>query len=708
MQRLPLYIALSVALTGAASAAPELATNDAESTKLDPLVVESEAQPDPRYREIPAEVTNAKVTAGKKATRVDMAEQPRVHDGNLRQFFTRLPGVFVSELTQPGFFNLNYRGLGDPHEAEFVNVLEDGVPIASDWLGYPTAYYFPPTGRIARIDFIRGGSGLLYGPQIGPSLNLVTRQPDFGAGFGLSTEHLGGADGYYQTYNEVTYGGERVALLADFEHRQYDSPRINGDYELGSGRVVADIKATESSVFQFEYLDYQTESGEPGRLTSREYDRDRDLTKTPFNRLYIDWYGLRLRNQTRLGDRWTLYATYAHTELERLSRRSSAFVPPTPPPTSTTIDLQEFASDLLDLRVAGDVGAHSYTAGFVWYQDDSPRARLSSTDVVNARAGMPVFDQDRQSDVTSLFAEAVFRFGSWSVVPGIRFDQTSIDIDEQLLPANLSRPLIDGTFDADETLLGLGLLRELPASQQLYASASQAYRPTRFDDVADPTSNLGTANDPDPSRGLNLELGLRGTPLVGLYYDVSIYRIDFDDKIESQQVSVTDIRRVNSGDARHQGLEAAVDYDFFATRGASAGELKLHLSVALLDAEIVASRSAALIGNEPAFAPNRIVRAGLTYRSEKNLTVALTGTHVSEFFWRDANDDGGSANNPIAAVVPSFTVFDLTAEVPLGDRFTILAGVNNLFDEKYYSRVRSDGIEPAQEQLVYGGFRFKL
>jgi Fe(3+) dicitrate transport protein len=65
-------------------------------------------------------------------------------------------------------------------------------------------------------------------------------------------------------------------------------------------------------------------------------------------------------------------------------------------------------------------------------------------------------------------------------------------------------------------------------------------------------------------------------------------------------------------------------------------------------------------------------------------------------------DDANTANR----TVPSYTVWDLAGEVKVWKEYlTLFGGVNNLFDERYYSRVRSDGIDPAAERNVYGGVR---
>lgn len=702
----PSQLALGVALfVFAISSTSANASTEAlsEASKLDTVQVQGAALPEPRFEQIPAEISDGKVLAAKKATRIDFDDQPTVQDGNLRTLFARVPGVLVSELAAPGIFNLNYRGLGDPHESEFINVLENGLPVASDWIGYPTVYYFPPSGRVARMDFVRGGSGLLYGPQIGPSINLVTRQPVLGSGFGGRSEHIVGRDSLYQTFSEVSYGGERFAVLADFEHRESDGPRDNADYGLDSGRLLVDYRPTDDSVWQLEYLDYRTESGEPGRLTSDEFATDRDLVKTPFNRLFIDSQAIRLRNQTRLNDYWTAFVQVGQGTLDRLSRRSSAFVDPANAPSSANIDRQRFRHDLFDARLAGEFERHSLTTGVTLYRDDSPRERFRSDDIVAGRGGTPLFAQERETRYAAVFAEAVLRFGDWSVVPGLRYDDVQIEIDEPLLAGGLTRAPIDETFKRSEPLFSLGVMRELGHRQQVYANASTSYRPTRFDDVANPSSNLSPDNRPEAARGSNIELGLRGSPVKGLYYDASLFRIDFDDKIEQLQLSPSDILRVNSGDARHQGAEFAVEYDFLNAFHRD-DSLLLFASLALLDADIVASQNAALVGNTPAFAPERILRLGAAYRGSGGSRIALTAHHVSSHFWSDSNQGSSS----VEARIPSYAVVDFNLELPLTRHIELLGGINNLFDADYYSRVRSDGIEPAAGRSGYIGARIRF
>lgn len=698
-----LSLAISAGLTAFAHAesapAPE---------SLDRIIVRGQALPDPRFPGVAPTIEEGKIKAGKKSTRIEVADQPLVVENALRRLLSRVPGVLVSELQQPAYFNLNYRGLGDPHESEFITGLENGLPIASDWFGYPTLYYLPPSGRIESIEFIRGGSALLFGPQPGPSLNFVTRRPQFGADLGVRSDQVVGSDSYYQTFNEVTAGNDSIAFLADIDHRSGDGDRSNGDFEANAARVALVLRAGERSVWDLEIAGYDSESGEPGRLTSAEFANNRFLTKTPFNRVWIDRESFTLSNDRMLNDDWSLHGAYRYTGLDRLSRRSGAFVPPASPPSNTNFDLQQFNSHTFDLRLVGDISEqHSLSTGITLYRDDSPRSRKRSSDIDGPFAGNVVFDQARDTRYAAAFVEGVLRFDALTLVPALRFEDVSLGIEERVQQANLTREPIDRRFDRTEALLGLGALYELGGDQQVYANLSQGYRPMRFDDIGNPSSNLAPQNDPDAARAMNFEFGLRGSPAAGLYYDVSAFRIELEDKIEQRQVNVSDILRINSGDSRHQGIEASVEWDVLNPgKDAGAPSLLLFANAALLDAEITRSEIAALVGNEPAFAPERILRAGASYRSAGGIKLGLTASHVSDHFWQDSNGPG--AGGAIAAVVPSYTVVDLSAELPLNDAVTLLGGVGNALDEDYYSRVRSDGIEPAQERSYYLGVSLRF
>jgi hypothetical protein len=127
----------------------------AQTAEAAGVVVTGEAiatpTPHDNFREmrqhIMPEVSGTEITVTKKATVIKLDQQPPVEDNNEQELFIKTPG---------------FLRLGNPQESEFTLVLRDGLPLMSDWIGFPTLYYLPLPQSIREIQFIRGGNSLLY------------------------------------------------------------------------------------------------------------------------------------------------------------------------------------------------------------------------------------------------------------------------------------------------------------------------------------------------------------------------------------------------------------------------------------------------------------------------------------------------------------------------------------------------------------------
>lgn len=705
--------ALSLAIAAALPAlfAAELAASPSadDRVKLSTVEVRAAAKP-PADRDAPPEVEDGKLNAGRKATRIALDEQPAIAGDNYRQLLARTPGLLISEQPVPSHYNVNYRGLGDPHESEFVLFAVDGVPVLSDWFGYPTLYFTPPSQQVVEIDFLRGASGLLYGPQPGPVVNLIRRGPEVGANASGRLDVLGFSEGGGSLYAESAFGGDGWGGFASAAHHRGDTGRANSDFEVSSGRLSAAWQAQADASWWVDLGVYRSGSNEPGRLTLAQFLADPMQSTTPDNRITIDRVDLRVQHQRGLGEASQLTAKLFHWTQDRWSRRATNRAAGEPPPAFTTFDTQKFDVTGVDARVVTEWGGnHTLAWGTTLYTSNSPRTQSRGAALRGpGREGeMPRFAQDRDNDYAALFVENAFRFGDWTLVPGLRQERLVMRIDEPLKLASLRRAPIDRSFGRSETLLGLGATRLLGREWRVYGNVSQGYRPMRYDDIGNPTAELAEGNNPDPARALNRELGVRGrfgeAGAIGL--DVSLFRIDLADRIEQRLIGASDVDRINSGDARHEGLEFAVDWNLLA--GDDEGDaLLLYVNGSLLDARITRSTNAALVGNRPQYAPERVLRAGVLWRGTEGHRVALTGTHVSEQFWQDSNLGSGSGAARLPAKMSATTVWDLAVEWPIAaSRATLLAGVQNLGDRVYSTRIRTDGIEVAPGRQAYAGLR---
>ena len=92
------------------------------------------------------------------------------------------------------------------------------------------------------------------------------------------------------------------------------------------------------------------------------------------------------------------------------------------------------------------------------------------------------------------------------------------------------------------------------------------------------------------------------------------------------------------------------------------------------------------------------MRVGARYAFKDRAKLSLASVFVDDHFADDAN--------LASRTIPSYKVWDLAGEVKLWkDYLTLFGGINNLFDERYYARIRSDGIDQVPERNLYGGLR---
>ncbi len=649
------------------------------------------------------DVQGTSIYAGKKATQTTLRNLPAIHNNNYRQAFSQLPGLLVSEMNNHSIVNINYRGIGDPHESQDVLTLKDGIPIGVDRLGYSTTYYVPPFESVDRVELIRGGGALLYGPQPGPVLNYVTYDTPTQEGWGGSTSHSFGSFGTYSTFNRGSFAQGPWGVLAYENHSHSNGPRANEGFSIDGGSAKVTHRNADSK-WTLSVDAHESEAREPGRLTLVQYQLNPRQTPRPGDRLEISRYAASLKNETDLSPdtkmSWIFYGnTYDRRSLRRTSNTS----------TQNNLDRRESSAGGIESRVRHDYQAfgdtQTLTAGATFYAADAPRTQdRTPTGRYPSELGNPIFDFDYRTVYGALYGENRFLFGNWSVIPGFRLDLLNQRVKENFNTGKTS-PLHNIDEFSAVPLVGLGVEYALPRSSELYANVSQGYKPAQFDDLAPTGNNTLPAASLEEGKTWTYELGARGNPLPWFQFDAGLFRTVYDNFFGTVTVG-SNTRRQNVGTAVYQGADLAgeVNLTQLATPSETPrwGTLSLYGNVSLLDAEFDEGPSKGL---EPAFAPAYMAKTGLVYRWTNRLKLALMGSFVEDHYWADNNQAGSTG----LTAIPAYTVWDLTGEMDVvKNTFQVFAGINNLLDEGYFSRVRSDGIEPAVGRNYYAGAKLKF
>jgi Fe(3+) dicitrate transport protein len=650
------------------------------------------------------EVDGAKVTVGKKSSITLLAEQPTIADENPRDLFVRTPGLLVVLPADPTRIDLSYRGLTDARGSQGLMVLQDGVPLSPDALGAPSLNVLPMTQGIAQVQLIRAGSSLIYGPEPGPAINLVSRRPTPGEAATGYSEQVGGSDGLYSSWNVVEGTDGAAEYRVDLGHVQSDGQRANADSQVWQGDAYFGWRPAKGRLVYLDLHAYDAQAGRPGGLSLAQDNADPSVASTPDDRSWASRYAAILGTELDLAQGWRVEGKL-WTAYQDLSERAADATGAHPASLTLQDALYRSAGAEIRLKKAWGRG-NAFTFGADLWGDDAPLRQWSTSDAnatPDQRDGAAaVLRQARKSYYGSIFAETVFRLPDRiHLIPSVRLDHEELDVGETLKPAALARPLADVHRERDTPLFGLGLGNDFGKDNETYFSVSQGYRPLRFLDVASPVASQQPGLTTDPSRSLSWEAGVHGTPLKGLFYDASLFWISLSHRIETLPVNAANVVEQDMGDTVSRGFEGEIAYDLLAGRP-DRQHLQLFANVALLDARFVKSALPGQVGRTPADAPHALVQAGATWRRDQRYSLSLTAVSVGATYFQDS-DQPLAGPVIVPAKTPAYTVFDLSGDWRLTRRVRVLGGISNLADERYYARVLGTGIEPAPGRTFYAG-----
>ena len=672
------------------------------------------------------DVDGTKIHAGKKTSNIDLEQIPEVSMDNYRQVISKTPGLVLAEESTP-LLSIGYRGY-DPHRTQFFQVLEDGIPIHADMVGYPEAYYTPPLDAVESVEVVRGGAALMYGPQPAGAINFVMKKPPLDTPFTLeSTNILGSFDMYS---NFTSFGGTlgKFGYYGYYDHQQTDGFReANSDFFLNAWGGTFALDATGPVRWYLNATAYDETHGEPGGLTLEDgpntvnYDTNRDGTSRFYDRMRVSRYAVSIINEWDISDR-TLFTfrTWFDYYL-RFSRRQNGggfgTLPTGPKAQTNQIENQQFYTYGAEPRMSHNWdwlgNTHTLTGGMMFYYDWSPRVDETGNSPT-AMTGSTVNQSNRESVYYSLFAENLFQFGSFSITPGFRLENIWQSVRELVNKSSFQtgKPLQDETIYNFAPLFGLGLEYDFTPEVAVYANVSQAYRPPIFTQAVPTSPNIAVVGNLQESNIVNYEIGFQGEPVDWITWDTSVFLIDNSDQIGSRAVNDGPITTVieNSGRSIVYGWDIYTEVDFVGAANAAwnkddgkswvdrYGSISAYTALTLQKGQFINGPND---GKTPQYLSDYVLRFGLTYNWRDRIKAAFMGNFMGSTYAAD--------NNPASRFIPAYNVWDLTVEAKVyKDNVSVIAGVNNVFNKDYYARIRADGIDPAAPRNWYAGVKVEF
>ncbi|WP_276503102.1 TonB-dependent receptor family protein [Terrimonas pollutisoli] len=659
------------------------------------------------YQQMP-EVVGTSIYAGKKNTLIVLDNvQGNVVTNNMRQVLAKVPGIQIWESDPSGIqIGIAARGLSPNRSWEF-NTRQNGYDIAADPFGYPEAYYNPQLQAVQRIEIVRGQGSLQYGPQFGGMVNYILRNgSEINKPFEFETQQTIGSNSLFNSYNAIGGKTDKVHYYSFFDHRNGDGWRQNSRYYTNAGFGTVTYRFTPKFSLTAELMHSHIRSQQAGGLTDVQIKADAQQSFRNRNWFDIKWTtpaliaNYQFNEKTRLNTK--LFATIGDRNsvgyLQSITTKDS-INPATLEYNNRSVQIDKYRNYGLESRFITDYnigkmdntfsgGVRLYTG--TTYRLANGKGTTGSGYDVSVIDGWPR-DIDFKSTNAALFVENIFRLtDKILIVPGLRYEwlegkATGRDgytqSGSEILLQNIKR-------SRSFLLAGIGAEYHITSGTEFYANFTQAYRPIQFANLqAPPTTDVVDPNLKD-SKGYNVDLGYRGKVKDFLQFDVSGFYLQYNDRIGTVSVSGTPSYRLvtNVGNSTSKGLETYVEFNpVKAFSSASPFDVIVFSSYGYTNAKYSGNyKNEATKGKKVENAPADIIRAGIS-AGYKNFLLTGQLSYVDETF-SDANNTVAVSGNAQTGLIPSYTVTDLTATYKFAKGLNIKAGINNLFDERYFTR----------------------
>ncbi len=668
------------------------------------------------------EIVGTTINAGKKNALIMMDNiQGNVVTNTMRQVMAKVPGIQIWESDPSGIqIGIAARGLSPNRSWEF-NTRQNGYDISSDPFGYPEAYYTPQLNSVQRIQVLRGAASLQYGPQFGGMVNFIMKDgSDINKPFQYESQQTAGSFGLFNSYNAI--GGEtgKTHYYAFWDHRRGDGFRANSGFKVNTGYGSVSWKVNTKLKIGLEITHFNYLSQQPGGLTDAQFEKDPYQSLRQRNWLEVDWNiaainldytisdksRLNLKTFAMTGARNSIGFMQAPNVADSINNTSSQF-------SNRRVDVDQYRNFGAEVRYITDYAIgkikNSFSTGVRYFRGNTSRLQNGKGDTgnefnLNTINPYPT-DLDFQTTNTALFAENIFRIGKdLAIIPGVRIENIQNTADGRVnLTGNSEVKIANQNKTRQFVLAGIGAEYHI-GQTEIYANYSQAYRPVLFSDLSgNPTTDVIDQNLKD-AKGYNIDLGYRGRIKDYLFFDVSGFVLQYNNRIGLIAQQNTDGSfynlRTNVGNSNSKGIEALVEFNPIKVWAPNSkwGNITAFASVALIDAryadfKVIARQGNNLVetnikNNRVENAPRNIYRTGLTY-SKKKLTATVQYSYVSEAF-SDANNTITPTANGVNGLIPSYQVIDISGTYNFSTHFFVKGGINNLMNEKYFTR-RSSG-----------------
>jgi Fe(3+) dicitrate transport protein len=685
-------------------------------------------------------VEGTTINAGKKSEVIILDDiTANKATNNSRQIYAKVAGLNIWENDGAGIqLGIGGRGL-NPNRVTNFNTRQNGYDMSADALGYPESYYSPPAELTSRIEILRGASSLQYGTQFGGLINFKLKEGPSSKPIEVTSRETVGSWGFLNATNSIGGTVKKLQYYTFFQHKSGDGWRPNANFNVNTAYASATytVNPKLALTVQYTYMNYLAH--QPGGLTDAEFTADPHQSVRARNWFKVNWNLGAIMLDYQINDHLKFNSRVFGLSANRFALGNLDFINRADPGTPRDLYKDTYTNYGNENRLlyTYKVGNHpqNLLLGVRYYRGFTDRAQglgnqgssgtaadftfVNSDDYAYSKYTFPNYN-------VAVFAENIVRLtNKLSIIPGIRFENIITRADgfysvinkDQAGNVFFSQQIEEHKNNIRHFLLGgIGLSYSQSQAIQLYANISQNYRAINFNDIRSVNPNIQVDPNLQDERGYSADLGIRGNLSGVLNYDVSLFTINYANRIgtvqKSDPVTFNVYRyRTNVSQSRSLGLESFAELELlhFIDKQNTSTRLSVFTNLALINARYINSDEPAYRNKKVELAPDVIVKTGLSFQHNR-FAATYQVAYTSEQF-TDATNAVFTAN-AIDGLIPAYTVMDLSAEYKLSKAFTLQSSINNLANARYFTR-RADsypgpGIIPADARSFFLTVQVKL
>jgi Fe(3+) dicitrate transport protein len=687
------------------------------------------------------DVEGTAIYAGKKTEVILVTESTaNLATNNARQLYNQVAGLNIFENDDAGLqLNVGGRGL-DPNRTSNFNTRQNGYDISADVLGYPESYYTPAAEGVQEIQVIRGAASLQYGTQFGGLINFVMKKPNPNKAFEVVSRTTLGSFNLFTNFTSIGGTSGKLSYYGYYNYKQGDGFRPNSGFNSKNAYAYLGYDFTTKTKLEAEatYLTYLAQQA--GGLTDNMFADDPFQSNRTRNWFNVDWllYNLKFTHDFTENTKFTFsfFGLNALRDAVGFRDRRVDVADNFEARELLSSDFSNFGFEARFLDKYTFFGKDAtYLIGGKYYNASNTSFQGPGTDESDANfsSALDQFpnytfqsDFENPNENIAIFGENIFYLNDkFSVTPGFRFEYINtgskgfrkrVNTDAAGNPIGTVEESDNLTKERSFVLLGLGLSYKPTDVLEVYGNISQNYRSITFSDV----NIVNTSNGIDPNledeTGFSIDLGIRGDLNKYVSYDIGGFALFYNNRIGDFNTRIPPVNnqgllRTNIGKARILGIESLVDFNlnkvFSLTNSYT---FNTFFNTSFINSKYTEAITAGIEGNNVEFVPDINFKTGVKF-GYKDFVTSFQYSYLSKQFNDADNSDEPDPSNAVRGSIPAYGILDFSASYSY-KFFKLEVGVNNLLDERYFTRRATGypgpGIIPSAPRNWYTTLQFKF